>query len=129
MQINIQARGFELTESLRDHTRRRLGFAFDWARNDVRRINVRLSDVNGPRGGEDKRCLIQIPIAGKQDIVVNDTEADLYVAIDKAVNRVERVLAKRIARSREHSHTNSKTHRADKINASAGNEENVSQLS
>lgn len=127
MQLDIQARGFELTESLRDHTKRRLGFAFDWTRHDVRRITVRLSDVNGPRGGEDKRCLIQIPLAGKQDIVVDDIEADLYVAIDKAVNRVERALAKRKARSREHSHANLKTRHADQFDEPAEYDENVSQ--
>jgi putative sigma-54 modulation protein len=104
MHIDIQARGFELTDGLREHTIRRLSFATNWARDEVRRINVRLSDVNGPRGGEDKRCLIQIPLSGRPDIVIDDLETDLYVAIDKAIGRVERVLAKQIERAREHHH-------------------------
>ena len=104
MHIDIQARGFELTDGLREHTIRRLSFATNWARDEVRRINVRLSDVNGPRGGEDKRCLIQIPLSGRPDIVIDDLETDLYVAIDKAIGRVERVLAKQIEKTREHHH-------------------------
>lgn len=104
MHIDIQARGFELTDGLREHTERRLSFATDWARDEVRRINVRLSDVNGPRGGEDKRCLIQIPLAGRVDIVIDELESDLYVAIDKAIGRAERILAKQIERAREHPH-------------------------
>lgn len=104
MHIDIQARGFELTDNLREHTRRRLGFATDWARDEVRRINVRLSDVNGPRGGKDKRCLIQIPLTGRPDIVIDELESDLYVSIDKAIGRAERVLAKQIERAREHPH-------------------------
>lgn len=103
MRIDIQAKGFELTNALRTHAQRRLQFALDWAGRDVRNVNVRLSDINGPRGGNDKRCAIQISL-GAQDLVVEDTEADLYVAIDRAVERSKRALSKRIARSRERQH-------------------------
>ncbi|MBR7800536.1 HPF/RaiA family ribosome-associated protein [Undibacterium fentianense] len=106
MQIDIQARGFELTDAIREHTLKSIRFATGWAGDDVRRITIRLSDINGPRGGEDKRCLIQIPLAGKQDIIIDDVEADLYVAIDKATQRAERMLAKHIERHREHLHHN-----------------------
>jgi len=63
---------------------------------------VRLSDINGPRGGNDKRCRIKVPLAGRQDVVIEDTEADLYVAIDRAADRTERALARRLERLREH---------------------------
>lgn len=108
MHIDIHARGFELTEGLREHTFRRLKFATDRALDEVRTVKVRLSDVNGPRGGEDKHCLIQIPLAGRQQILVHDTEADMYVAIDRAIGRAEHLLSKRIGRKREHSHVQHK---------------------
>ena len=108
MHIDIQARGFELTEGLREHTYRRLKFATDWALDEVRTVKVRLSNVNGPRGGEDKHCLIQIPLSGRQQILVHDTETDMYVAIDRAIGRVEHLLSKRIGRKREHSHVQHK---------------------
>lgn len=104
MRIEIQARGFELTEALRQHTERRLQFAIGWAGHNVRTVNVRLSDINGPRGGNDKRCRIMIPLPGGQDVVIEDTESDLYVAIDRAADRAERSLARRLERSREHRH-------------------------
>ena len=104
MRINIQARGFELTEGLRQHTERRLQFAIDWAGDEVRTVNVRFSDINGPRGGNDKRCTIQIPIAGQNDVLIEDTEADLYVAIDRAADRAEQTLARKLERTREHKH-------------------------
>jgi putative sigma-54 modulation protein len=100
MNINIQARGFELTEGLREHTQRRLKGAFDWASDEVNTIHVRFSDINGPRGGNDKRCLIHIPIPGKTDVVVQDVESDLYLAIDKAADRMERVLARKLAKAK-----------------------------
>ena len=104
MRIDIQARGFELTEGLRQHTERRLQFAIDWASDEVTTVKVRFSDINGPRGGNDKCCTIQIPIAGQRDVFIKDTEADLYVAIDRAADRVERTLSRKLERVREVDH-------------------------
>lgn len=104
MRIDIHTSGFELTDGLREHTERRLQFALSWATYDVRKVVVRLSDINGPRGGEDKRCNILIPLTRSADIVIENTEDDLYVAIDRAVERAERTLARRLQRQREHQH-------------------------
>lgn len=109
MHIDIQARGFKLTDGLRKHTERRLQFALSWAVYEVRNVVVRLSDINGPRGGNDKRCYIQIPISGRPDVVIEDTESDLYVAIDHAVNRIERSVARRLERKHEYRHGSFKT--------------------
>jgi len=104
MQINIQARGFELTDGLHEHTARRLQFALGWAGHQLRKVSVRLSDENGPRGGKDKRCRIRIDFPGAQDVVIEDTEADLYVAIDRAADRAGRSVARRLERQRDHRH-------------------------
>lgn len=104
MQIDIRAKGFELSPALREHAERRLGFALSWAVYDVRKVAVRLYDINGPRGGEDKCCRIQIALPGTSDVVIEDTETDLYMAINRAVDRAERSLARRLERQREHRH-------------------------
>ncbi|MEH6628462.1 MAG: HPF/RaiA family ribosome-associated protein [Motiliproteus sp.] len=104
MRIDIQTKGFELTDGLRQNVKRRLRFALSWASNDVDRIIVRLSDINGPRGGNDKRCAIQIPIPRMQDVIIEDTRADLYVAINRAVDRAEHTIARKLERRHEHRH-------------------------
>ena len=43
MRINIQARGFELTEGLRQHTERRLQFAIDWAGDEDGYVQFRVA--------------------------------------------------------------------------------------
>ncbi|MDS4022913.1 MAG: HPF/RaiA family ribosome-associated protein [Candidatus Competibacter sp.] len=101
MNIHIQARGFALTDSLREHVERRLRFALGWADDRLRQVSVRLWDENGPRGGEDKRCRIQITFPGAPSIVIDDTEADLYVAIDRAADRAGRSVARRLERQRD----------------------------
>lgn len=102
MEVLTQARGFDLTTGVREHIERRLRFAFDRAQQYVTRISVVLSDVNGPRGGEDKRCRIQVVVAGAADVLIDDCQSDLYVAIDRAVDRAGRTLARRLARQREY---------------------------
>jgi ribosomal subunit interface protein len=104
MQFDIRSHGFDLTESLREHAERRLGFALDWARYDVKKVSVCLSDINGPRGGNDKRCQVRISLPRVREVVIEDTDADLYVAIDRAIDRTERTVARRLDRLREFPH-------------------------
>ena len=75
MQIDIRSRGFALTHALREYVERRLRFALVHAGDRVRRVAVRLTDVNGPRGGNDKRCRIQVTLNGFPTVVIEDTEA------------------------------------------------------
>jgi len=60
MQINIQSHGFTATGALRALVTRRLQLALGCCADRVSRATVCLSDVNGPRGGVDKRCQIQV---------------------------------------------------------------------
>ena len=101
MKIDIRAHGFELTAGLRDHAERRLHFVLDWARHDVSKVILRFTDINGPRGGNDKRCQLRIPMTRTREVVIEDTSTDLYVAIDRAIDRAGRTLERRLSRQRE----------------------------
>lgn len=98
MQIDIQARDFTLTEALGAYVERRIQFGLGSRHDRIGRVSVRLSDINGPRGGADKRCHIRVAFAGMPDVVVDDTEIDLYVAIDHATDRARRAVDRRLSR-------------------------------
>jgi len=98
MQIDIQALGFSLTESLRNHAERRLHFSLSCCDGHIVRAVIRLSDINGPRGGEDKHCHLQVVLAGLSDVVIEDTQADMYVAINRATDRAGRTVIRKINR-------------------------------
>jgi putative sigma-54 modulation protein len=100
MQINIQAQHFSLTDALRAHIERRLCFALSCCALHIQRIVLRLSDINGPRGGADKRCWIQLTLAGVPDVMIEDTEVDLYLAIDRAVHRAKCTVLRKIDRQK-----------------------------
>jgi len=100
MQIDIQARHFSLTEAIGEHVQRRMAVALRSHYDHVKRVFVRLSDINGPRGGRDKRCHIQVSLPGQEDIVIEDTQSNLYVAIDRAAERVKRTITRKTSRRR-----------------------------
>ncbi|NYE61148.1 ribosomal subunit interface protein [Duganella sp. 1224] len=107
MNIAIQSHGLVLTESLRAYVHRRLQTALGWAL--TRRLAVLLSDINGPRGGRDKRCKIQIHLDHGKTIVIEDTEEDVYAAIDLAAGRADRALARQLSRGRKFTHDKART--------------------
>lgn len=101
MKIRIETQGFELTEALREHVLRRLRYALGRYAHDVRRVAVHLSDVNGPRGGADKLCRILVRLPPSPLIVIKDLGSDLYQVIDRAAERADRNIARRIGRMRQ----------------------------
>ena len=98
MQIQIHSDDFALTEGLREHIVRRLSYSLNHGGDLISRIVVRLADVNGPKGGVDKCCGIEVRLKGRSAITIDDTQSDLYVAIDRAAERTGRTLHRRIAR-------------------------------
>lgn len=97
MQVAIQCRGFALSKAIHEHVHKRLGFTLSRGAERIRRADVRLSDLNGPRGGVDKRCLIEVQLDGLPAVVVEDIQADLYTAIDRASGRAGRTVMRRLA--------------------------------
>ncbi len=102
MHVEIKSQGFEMTQALRNYTLQRLQSSMGLVRDRARQISVHLSDENGPRGGVDKRCMVAIHIAGGASVVVEDTRADMYSAIDRVTKRALNSLARRLSRNSNH---------------------------
>lgn len=98
MQIDIQTRKFALTRALKKRIQQRLGFALDINNAHIQRVKVRLSDINGPRGGEDKCCHIQIGLPNSSDVVVKEVKGDFFSAIDRAAHRASQAVRRKLVR-------------------------------
>ena len=61
---------------------------------------VRLGHLNGPRG-VDKRCQIAVNVVRTRSVVVDDRDADLHAAIDRAADRAGRYVSRLLACDRE----------------------------
>jgi ribosomal subunit interface protein len=111
MQLDIQARSFSLTTALQNYAEMRLRSSLTCFSENIQQVDMRLSDINGPRGGSDKRCQVRIILAGLPDVVVEDTQADLYLAINRSVERAGRTVRRRLNRSRNmHRQPDASTH-------------------
>ena len=97
MKIGIQCRSFPLTSAIAGHVRKRLDFLLGRGLRRIRRVDVTLSDLNGPRGGVDKRCQIKVSLNGLRPVIIEDIQSDLYMAIDRAASRTSRTVLRRMA--------------------------------
>ena len=101
MNVQIRTRGIPVTEGLRSHVERRASFALDRFSERVISVTVRLADSNGPRGGVDKVCRVEIALRGAGSVRASDAHSDLYVAIDGALHRTSRGVARTLQRERQ----------------------------
>lgn len=96
--LHVRSRGLELTVEERATLERRVAFALDRQADRVRRVDVALEDVNGPKGGVDVKCHVHVAL---WDGVVVDVDAradTALAAVAAALGRVRRGLAKAHAR-------------------------------
>ena len=89
MQVLFKSRHPQATD-LRDLTERRVRFVLRRLGWLVPRAEVQMSDVNGPRGGIDKRCQVELRTDGAGSVVVTSVASDWRTALDKALARAAR---------------------------------------
>ena len=98
MKVDVHARGFKLTESLRLAVHREIARLTQALGAGITRVSVRLFDVNGLRGGPDKGCLVHAHFTDGSSIVGSDVDADLYRSVPAAFEKVLR--SRRMNRAR-----------------------------
>ncbi len=91
MQVLFQSRHPQAAE-LRELTERRVRFVLRRLGWLVPRAEVKFSDVNGPRGGLDKRCQVELKTDGAGSVVVAAVANDWRTALDSALARAARFL-------------------------------------
>lgn len=100
MNVNVQSLGFPITAALAAHAGRRLRFALTRHGDRIHRVVVRVGDENGPRGGLDKFCRIQVHLLDAPLAIIKEIGLELYAVIDRATDRVGRVVTQNLDRSR-----------------------------
>jgi putative sigma-54 modulation protein len=98
MQVDIQVRQLPPSRSLKVYTQRRIRFALTRFEERIQRVSMWLSDVNGPKGGKDKHCRLHVALAGNTSIVIEDIHENLYVAINRAIDRAGQSLVRKLDR-------------------------------
>ena len=98
--IEIQQRNIEITDVVRTHVQDRLGLALGRFADRIGRVIVRFSQADGHATGADTRCQIEVALRPRS-VDVEDTDADLFAAVNHAVDRASRSVARALERERQ----------------------------
>ena len=101
MRFGIRGRHVALTEAVLAHVESRVRFALSRFGPRIRQIAVKLTDLNGPRGGFDKQCRVTATLSPSGKVMVEGTDAYLHNAIDIASDRLDRSVTRELERRRE----------------------------
>jgi putative sigma-54 modulation protein len=101
MRVHVRCTGIDHSSSLVEHTKRRIQQHLSRFGLRLHNVEARLGDVNGPRGGRDKRCLVTAHGPGLGVVRVEELHEDLYLCVDRALERLEEAVGRSIARIRE----------------------------
>ena len=61
---------------------------------------MRLSDINGPKGGVDHKCLIKVVLSGLPSVVVERRESALQRAVNAAIGAAAQAVRRSVQRRR-----------------------------
>jgi len=99
MKIQIPKCDVDVTAVMRDHVERRLGLALARFADQIGRVIVRFSYVDGDASGGHTRCRIEVGMR-PQRLDVEDTDVDLFAAVNHATDRASRSVARAFEQGR-----------------------------
>ncbi len=97
---HVRLIGVDLDDDEQAYVRRKLGMKLGKFATSIERISVRVTDMNGPRGGVDQLCNVKVVLSGLPSVVVQRRHVALHAAIDDALRATERAVRRTIGRRR-----------------------------
>lgn len=100
MHVEIRVKHGRLPHGLEEQLDRRLHFALARFGGRIRRIRAFIEDINGPRGGEDQHCRIEVSLVPSGLIMAEATDDGVVSAVGRAAERVARRIRDALDRKR-----------------------------
>ncbi len=104
MKLAIKARNLTLSPSESERIKRRVHYCFFRIKHHIRDISLTLEDINGPKGGRDKECRINVSLNSGKTLFLSEKQAELGHAADKVLQRASFNVQKRLKRTSKHKH-------------------------
>jgi hypothetical protein len=83
----------------RHRTANRLRQALGRLHGLVARMKVRLDDVNGPAGGVDKRCNVEVLVQGSGPVAISATARTWQASVEAVASRLRQRIVLRLHRA------------------------------
>ncbi len=89
-------------DGLRADAERRVRAALGRFERRIRRVDVRFLDVNGPRGGPDRECHVELRLlAPRRLVLVEEADVEPRAALARAIDRVARITARLVSQAHD----------------------------
>ena len=90
MKLKISGEHSGRRDDLEALIERQIGYALGRFEPKIREIDVRLRDLNGPKGGIDKHCRISVRFRAGGSVLADVSDVEYEPVIVRAVDRVSR---------------------------------------
>lgn len=97
---HVRGIGVTLTDDDHAYIRHKLRTKLGKFATSIQRVSVRVTDLNGPRGGIDQVCSIKVVLSGLPSVVVIRRHAAVQAAIDAALHALEHAVRGIVGRRR-----------------------------
>ena len=102
MEISIETSGLRLSitemEIFRGRISQSVEETFALVRRRITRVSVHLADVNGPRGGYDKHCMVKVSLGGATAALAQGCDRNLFALVNRVSVCAAQVTLKRLKR-------------------------------
>ena len=98
-EINNKQAGID--KNISSEAKRLLKFSMSRFEGAVTRVKIHFSDVNGPKGGIDKRCRISVKLKKAGQVLVLSEGENYIVALSNCLDRLVRSIRREIIKRRQ----------------------------
>lgn len=112
MEISVDSQRVTLPRRGTSALRQRIGQGFARVASGVKRLHITLKDINGPRGGRDKVCVLRAELADGGEVIVVDRSEKLRRALFRSLRRGRRLVRREVQRRRSLQRTRRKARQA-----------------
>jgi ribosomal subunit interface protein len=100
MNIEVRMHQVDLVNALRAYIETRLRFKLGRHAAQVRTLKLRLTEQDRTTGSGAKLCFLAAKLVPSGEVIVMETNRDLYTAVSHAIERFKTALQRKIERQR-----------------------------
>ena len=98
MNITIQSKNINLSTDEKSLINKSIMANFSRVQEKIKSISVHLTDINGPKGGQDKQCTIIVNSTSTSPVVVKEKQSNAGQAARFALSRASKAFSAKVKR-------------------------------
>jgi ribosome-associated translation inhibitor RaiA len=101
MKVHARSVNLRLDTRTRAEVEQRVHAVIGRLARHVRRVEVRVTDRNGPRGGKDIACALEVRLRPRGKIFVEETDFDLATSVNRAAETAATTVVRTLEKARD----------------------------